>query len=405
MGMVAQVPSANLRPVVPWRPRQVWIDRQVIDSPVTVHVLAHLPDVPAAVIDGLPPVPRLADQATLMTAAKKALYLTAQKGHFVRACPGASSHNIQSQLCCGYMIVDLIYNCNYDCTYCYLQSYVNAPYLTVYANVEQLFDELGMFLRTQPQQLVRIGSGEFSDSLSLDPLTGLSRLLVPFLRQFPNVLFEFKTKSDLVDDLLELDPAGKVMVSWSINPEPVVQREEHKTASLAARLRAAQRCRAAGYKIGLHFDPLLYYPGWEADYEPFVAQVFSTIPPGEVTYMSMGSLRFPPALKDVVRQRFPKSRLMYAELVPGADGKMRYFKPLRTAMYTKMLSWIRRYTADTGLYLCMESQEIWHKVFGHAPACSADVEQHIQGTAPRPGYATAQVVPLSSLTLGPRAGL
>jgi spore photoproduct lyase len=403
--MVAQVISASPTPVVPWRPRQVWIDRQVIDSPVTANVLAQLPDVPTAVIDGPPPLPRPADQAVLMTAAKKALYLTAQKGRFVRACPGATSHNIQSQLCCGYMIVDLIYNCNYDCTYCYLQSYVNAPYLTVYANVEQLFDELGMFLRTRPQQLVRIGSGEFSDSLSLDPLTGFSRLLVPFLRQFPNVLFEFKTKSDLVEALLDLDPAGKVMVSWSINPEVVVQREEHKTASLAARLRAAQRCRAAGYKIGLHFDPLLYYPGWEADYEPFVAQVFHTIPPGEVTYMSMGSLRFPPALKDVVRQRFPKSRLMYAELVPGADGKMRYFKPLRTAMYTQMLSWIRRYTADSGLYLCMESQEIWHKVFGHAPACSAAVEQHIQGAAPRPESTAAQVVPLSNLTLRPRAAL
>ena len=96
---------------------------------------------------------------------------------------------------------------------------------------------------------------------------------------------------------------------------------------------------------------------------------------------------------------------MYAELVPGADGKMRYFKPLRTEMYVKMFAWIRRYTADTGLYLCMESQEIWHKVFGHAPACSADVEQHIQGTEPRSEYAAAQVVPLSSLTRSPRAAL
>jgi spore photoproduct lyase len=403
--MVAPITPASPRPVVPWRPRQVWIERQVVDSPVTAHVLAHLPDVPTAVIDGLPPVPKPTNQAALITSAKKALYLTAQKGHFVRACPGATSRNIQSQLCCGYMIVDLIYNCNYDCTYCYLQSYVNAPYLTVYANVEQLFDELGTFLRTHPQQLVRIGSGEFSDSLSLDPLTGFSRLLVPFLRQFPNVLFEFKTKSDLVDDLLHLDPDGKVMVSWSINPEPVVQREEHKTASLAARLRAAQRCRAAGYKIGLHFDPLLYYPGWEADYEPFVAQVFNALSPGDVTYMSMGSLRFAPALKDVVRERFPKCRLMYAELVPGADGKMRYFKPLRTEMYAKMFSWIRRYTADTGLYLCMESQDIWQKVFGYAPACGAEVEQHIQAAELRSASATTQVVPLSSLTLSPRAAL
>src|ERR687888_832766 len=338
--MVAHSSPASLGSGLSWRPRQVWIERQVADSPVTANVLAHLPDVPTAVIDGPPPVPVPTNQAALMTSAKRALYLTAQKGHFVRACPGATSRNTQGQLCCGYMIVDLIYNCNYDCTYCYLQSYVNAPYLTVYANVEQLFDELGTFLRTHPQQLVRIGSGEFSDSLSLDPLTGFARLLVPFLRQFPNVLFEFKTKSDLVDDLLELDPAGRVMVSWSLNPEAVVQREEHKTASLAARLRAAQRCHAAGYKIGVHFDPLLYYPGWEADYEPFVTQVFSALKPAQITYMSLGSLRFAPALKKVVQARFPRSRLMYAELFPGADGKMRYFKPLRTEMYAKMLGWI-----------------------------------------------------------------
>ncbi len=403
--MVAHTSSSSPRTLVPWRPRQVWIDRQVVDSSITTNVLAHLPDVPTEVIDGLPPIPAPSNQAALMTSAKKYLYLTAQKGHFVRACPGATSRNMQSQLCCGYMIVDLVYNCNYDCTYCYLQSYVNAPYLTVYANVEQLFDELGTFFHAHPQQLVRIGSGEFSDSLSLDPLTGFSRLLVPFVRQFPNVLFEFKTKSDLIDGLLDLDPAGRVMVSWSINPEPVVQREEHKTASLAARLQAARRCRAAGYKIGLHFDPLLYYPGWEADYEPFVEQVFNTVAPGDITYMSLGSLRFPPALKDVVRERFPKSRLMYAELVPGADGKMRYFKPLRTEMYTKMLSWIRRHTADTGLYLCMESQEIWQKVFGYAPTCSVDVEQHIQGAEQRGQGSQAQVVPLSSLTLHPRSAL
>ena len=196
------------------------------------------------------------------------------------------------------------------------------------------------------------------------------------------------------------------MVSWSINPEPVVQREEHKTASLAARLRAAQRCRAAGYKIGLHFDPLLYYPGWEADYEPFVAQVFNALPPGDVTYEYVGSLRFPSALKDVVRERFPKSRLMYAELVPGADGKMRL---LQTPAYRDVCENVvldtAGHTVDTGLYLCMESQDIWQKVFGNAPACGAEVEQHIQAAELRPAYATTQVVPLSSLTLSPRVAL
>jgi spore photoproduct lyase len=378
-----------------YRPQQIWIDRQVLESPITTHVMRYLPDVPTAVIEGPPPLSPPATQAALLTASKKHLYLTAQKGRFVRDCPGATSRNTASQLCCGYMIVDVIYNCNYDCTYCYLQSYINAPYLTVYANIEALFDELATLLRARPQQLVRIGSGEFSDSLSLDPLTGFSRLLVPFLRQFPNVLFELKTKSDLVEQLLDLEPQGRVMVSWSLTPEPVVRREEHKTATLAARLRAAQRCRDAGYKIGLHFDPLLYYPGWDAEYEPFVAQVFGALAPEDVTYMSMGSLRFAPALKKVVQERFPRSRLMDAELFPGADGKMRYFKPLRTEMYTRMLSWIRRYTANTPFYLCMESQEIWHKVFGRAPACNAAMEQLIQHGERRQERGQDHLIPLA----------
>ncbi len=379
----------------PFWPQQLWIDRDVLESPVTAHVRRALPQVPTAIIEGPPPVAPPATQAARMTMSKKHLYLTAQQGRFVRPCPGASSRRDDGQLCCGYTIVDIVSNCNYDCTYCYLQSYINAPYMTVYANVEPLFDELAALLQADPGQRVRIGSGEFSDSLSLEPLTGFAGLLVPFLRQFPNVLFEFKTKSDLVDNLLDLEPQGRVMVSWSISPEPVVRREEHKTAPLAARLQAARRCREAGYQIGLHFDPLLHYPGWESDYEGLVDEVFNYLEPDDITTLSMGSLRFAPALKPVVRSRFPKSRIMAAELFPGADGKMRYFKPLRIEMYRHMIACLGRYLDPERIYLCMESQDVWQQVFGHAPACNLDVERRIQGE--ELGAYRPALIPLHSL--------
>jgi len=53
----------------------------------------------------------------------------------------------------------------------------------------------------------------------------------------------------------------------------------------------------------------------------------------------------------------------------------------------------------------MESQEIWQKVFGQAPSCSADVEQHIQHAERQSSAAQSTVVPLSSLTLSRRSGL
>ena len=385
-----------------YRPQHVWIDREVLERPMTTNVLRALAGVPSTVVDAPPALSLPSALSARLTSAKKHLYLTAQRGRFVRPCPGASSRNDEGQLCCGYTIVDVISNCDYECTYCYLQSYLNAPYLTVYTNLEGLFDEVAALAYTQPHQQVRIGSGEFSDSLSLDPLTGLSGLLVPFVRQFPNVLFEFKTKSDLVHGLLDHDPHGRVMVSWSVNPEAVVRREEHKTASLADRLQAARRCREAGYHIGLHFDPLLYYPGWEADYEPFVDQVFGVLSAAEVTTVSMGSLRFAPGLKAIVRARFPKSGIMDAELLPGFDGKMRYFKPLRVEMYTKMLTWLRRYINDTRLYLCMESQDVWQQVFGRAPACSLEVEQRIQARESAASNTANGLIPLSRLALSRR---
>ncbi|MFH1623804.1 MAG: DNA photolyase, partial [Pseudomonadota bacterium] len=49
---------------------------------------------------------------------------------------------------------------------------------------------------------------------------------------------------------------------------------------------------------------------------------------------------------------------------PGIDGKMRYFKPIRIEMYSTILELIRDYGPKLDVYLCMESREVWRKVFG-----------------------------------------
>jgi spore photoproduct lyase len=86
---------------------------------------------------------------------------------------------------------------------------------------------------------------------------------------------------------------------------------------------------------------------------------------------------------------------MAAELVPGVDGKIRYFKPLRIEMYRHMRACLQRYLDPDRVYLCMESQDVWQQVFGQAPACNLDVERRIQGAALGP-YRPA-LIPLDSL--------
>ena len=63
--------------------------------------------------------------------------------------------------------------------------------------------------------------------------------------------------------------------------------------------------------------------------------------------------------------------LFYPRYVPGKDGKLRYFEPLRIEMFHRMYEWIREYSSDVFVYLCMESDEVWRKAFGWSPGRSA----------------------------------
>ena len=75
-----------------------------------------------------------------------------------------------------------------------------------------------------------------------------------------------------------------------------------------------------------------------------------------------------PPLKGIIENRFPESKLAYGEFIPGLDGKLRYFKPLRMALFRKMVSWIRERAPAAPVYLCMEDDAVWRSALGFTPA-------------------------------------
>ena len=93
--------------------------------------------------------------------------------------------------------------------------------------------------KTHSQDYIRIGTGEQIDSLSLDDITLYSKKLIPFFNDYPNWILEFKTKSNNIKNFKDTHSIGNTVVSWSVNPEFIVQKEEHGTASLKERLNSA----------------------------------------------------------------------------------------------------------------------------------------------------------------------
>jgi len=104
--------------------------------------------------------------------------------------------------------------------------------------------------------------------------------------------------------------------------------------------------------------------------------------PDRIAWWSLGALRFPPALMEVLLRR--ETSLLRQELVPGFDGKFRYFKPRRLEMFARLVRTIRAsISRDVPLYLCMEDDEVWREVLPERKAEKADLNRFLYGMALR----------------------
>ena len=355
---------------------KIFIDAAVADNPQVASICARL-DLPVEQIEE----PRLVYAAVLAAAdpvlkGKEVLFLTKNRGAFLKACPGT-----QHYTCCDYRILNIGTYCSMDCSYCIMQSYFHPPVLQYYVNHEDLTGELDRVFAHNT--VYRIGTGEFTDSMIWELWTDLSASLIPRFARQDFAVLELKTKTTAVEQLKTLVHNNKTIVSWSLNTEAVIGSEERSTASLSARLRAAARCESWGYPLGFHFDPMLIYDGCEKDYRQVVVQLFDHVSADSIVWISLGTFRFMPPLKSIVQQRFPESKIIYGEFVSGLDGKMRYFKPLRIELYRKMASWIREYGPGIDIYFCMEDDEVWRKSLGFVPADRGGLPRMLDDSAIR----------------------
>jgi spore photoproduct lyase len=357
-----------------YKPDFILIDRLVEHLPATQRILDKFKCVDTTVIEDVRAIKKPVD----FSAAKKTLLITRNNGSAFKPCQGITP----GHLCCNYWIIDLISNCPLDCSYCILQEYLqNNPLLTIYTNIDEILTRASMYIAERRDKKFRVGTGELSDSLALDHVTGFSKKLIEYFSCQPNVTLELKTKTANINHLLKLNHNGRTVIAWSVSPQRFIDEEEVGTASLEARFDAAKTVIHAGYSVAFHFDPVVLTENWEAEYKEVVEKIVQMFPAEKIAWISLGTLRFPHEMKDIVMKRFPKSKIFYNEFVP-VNGKVRYFRPIREGMYKKILSWFAPIKETVPIYLCMETKTVWQKIMPEVSASNRAIEEHVCGTAP-----------------------
>ncbi len=275
----------------------------------------------------------------------------------IRQCPGTKNH-----ICCGYQTIDLIEGCVLSCSYCILKAYLKNDVIKVSCDRDAITGELDRRIDGSAGHVLRFGTGELSDSLALDRQLRLNEFLVDYFGNKKKAILELKSKwADFRHLLPHLNPY--TVISFSVSPQRFIDAEEKRTSPIHKRLKAARLAQDNGCFVGLHFDPVVIYDGFERDYRYLIEDIGRILDPGKIIWISLGLLRFPAALYGQLIEK-KRRYLLTGEFIRGEDGKYRYIKPERIRIYKFLYKLLKNIDSRLFIYLCMERADIWKEVFG-----------------------------------------
>lgn len=271
-------------------------------------------------------------------------------------CPVASERT----RCCNLMTLDAVEKCGFDCSYCSIQSFYHGNQVTFDSGFA---DKLAR-LKLDPNKTYHIGTGQSSDSLMWGNHQGVLAALCDFAERHPNVILELKTKSKNIGWLLKNNVPRNMVCTWSLNPQTIIDHEEHLSASLEQRLAAAKALADKGCVVGFHFHPIVHYKGWQADYQNICQDITEKFVANQVALISMGTLTFTKSVMKTIRQRPFTSKILQMPM-QQSGGKFSYPTEIKLELFSQVYGALSSWHERVFFYLCMEPQQLWKPVFGY----------------------------------------
>jgi len=184
-----------------------------------------------------------------------------------------------------FLYTTTMLNCIYDCYYCFLQGMYPSSNIVLFVNVEDFFAQVDTKLQEVGQLFVSISYD--TDVLALEGVFHLAKKWIEFAKNRA-LKIEIRTKATNVHKLPLND---NVILSFSLSPQIVIDRYEHKTPSLQSRINAIQSVIKRGYKPSIAIDPIIKIDNYEQVYKEFVESIFAQINPNDIQGVIIGSFR------------------------------------------------------------------------------------------------------------------
>ena len=185
-----------------------------------------------------------------------------------------------------------MYNCVFDCKYCFLQGLYKSANYVIFVNYEDYFNKIGQIAKKNHKKQITFFSGYDCDSLAYNPYTGFIEEALNFFDKHKNAELEIRTKSSIFKPLL-FKSIDNVVIAYSFTPDKFSKKYEAGVPNVEKRLNTIKKLLAFNWKIGIRFDPILIYENWQSDYKKLFHEIFNIIPQKNLHSVTYGNLRFP----------------------------------------------------------------------------------------------------------------
>ena len=244
-----------------------------------------------------------------------------------------------------------MYNCIYDCRYCFLQGMYSSANYVIFVNFEDFDKEIEEVIQDNKDNKTTFFSGYDCDSLALETLTGFAKHITTLFTKYPDVDIEFRTKSVQTEPFTSIEPLKNVIVAYSLLPDLMSKALDNKTPSTLKRINAMSHLAAKGWKIGLRFDPLIHGKNWKKLYKELLDKIYNTIPLHSIHSVSFGPLRFPKEMFKNVFKLYPDTPLFSGPLSQH-NGVVSYDLGIEEEMTTFCSDFTKKYIDGSQIFKC-----------------------------------------------------
>ncbi len=324
----------------------LYIEENVLHHPRVAGIVARFPEARRITCSRYGEVFNPKAQNFRLQKHKPALILAEKYKNFVLEAPAGYGIGASRNYYFSHML-----NCLYDCRYCFLQGMYQSAHYVLFVNYEDFQRDIRQLCAGFPEEDLHFFSGYDCDSLALEPVTGFAEQFLPVFAGLPNAWLELRTKSTQVRTLLNREPLPRCIVAFSLSPETVAAKLEHKAPPLHRRLDALVKVQEQGWQIGLRFDPLIYQADYQQHYRQFFDQVFDRIDLNLLHSVSLGVFRLPEHYYKKMYKLYPEEKL-FAGPLESQQGMVSYRQDLEQEMTHYCTEQVLRHVPSRQFFPC-----------------------------------------------------